>query len=234
MDAPPPDEPSLPPSVLFIVPTPIGHWEDITIRALRVLRRADAIAAENPHVTRRMLDHYRIPTELCLYRGLAQQADHIVARISAGQTIALVCDSGTPVIADPGLRLIRAALIAGHRVSALPGAVAAVVGLVASGLSSGRFAFDGFPPRTQADRAAFFASLQREKRTVILYECGRYLRSTLSGLSSFLGPEREVAVASDLTTLREAVWRGTLREAQHFAHCMCKSRQYTLIIAGCT
>jgi 16S rRNA (cytidine1402-2'-O)-methyltransferase len=148
------------------------------------------------------------------------------------QTIALVCDAGTPTVADPGVGLIRAALAAGHRVCPLPGAVAAIVALCGSGLSPQRFAFDGFPPRTPEEREAFFSYLAAETRTLILYESGAYLRATLSELSDHLGPQRRVVLAYNLTTDREYWWRGTLNEARALVKLRRLHGYCTVIISG--
>ena len=207
---------TVPPSssgCLYIVSTPIGNPEDISLRAIRVLGRVAIIAAENAGVTGKLLAHHGITTAVVSYRPRAHSdvTSRLLSELAAGNDIAFVTDAGTPVIADPGQSLIRSAIAQGARVIPVPGASALLSALVASGLVPGRFAFDGFPPRCRADRQEFFAQLTSETRPVLLYESRRYLRSTLQALLAALGPCRRMTLARDLTRDTEAVLHGTIQ-----------------------
>lgn len=217
---------------LYLVPTPIGRLEDISLRALHLLKQVDRIAAEDPRITRKLLERFEIDASLHRLGSEGAERSELLARLHSGEQIALVCDAGTPGIADPGAEMVRAAVREKIRVVALPGPVAALVALIVSGLPTQRFAFDGFPPRSRYDRHAFFAALAEETRTLLLYETAAYLHSTLQALRAHLGEDREVAVARNLTTPRETIWRGTLAEATQEFRGRCSRSQYTLVIAG--
>lgn len=228
--------PSLLPGTLYLVSTPIGNLEDISLRALRILREVPLIAAEDARVTRKLLDHFGIGTEVVSYHPSRQphQTDTLLASLQAGRALALVSDAGTPAIADPGASLIAAAITHGVPVQPVPGPVAALSALVASGLPAGRFAFDGFPPRCRADRRAFFAALARESRTLLLYESPAYLLATLRDLLAALGRERPIAIARDLTRPGETCFRGTLAQAICHFRAHTPRGEYTLVIGGLT
>lgn len=198
---------------LVVVPTPIGNLEDITLRALRALREADAIACEDTRRTGRLLAHYEIENggRLVAYHehNEARQAPGIAER-AREETVALVSDAGTPLVADPGYRLVRACIEAGVRVEALPGPSAAVTALVASGLPPEGAVFAGFPPRSGGERVRLFERLGAEETTFILFESPHRLAATLGEL-----PENtDVAVCRELTKLHEEVFRGTAAEAR--------------------
>lgn len=220
--------------VLYVVSTPIGNAEDITLRALRTLREVDLIAAEDSRITRRLLERHGIVTELCTYRARAQRdpTEMLTARLQAGARIALVCDAGTPLIADPGARLIAIALACDLPVVPVPGPVAALAALAISGLPTQRFVFEGFPPRSRTDRQTFFAALALEPRTLLLYETRSHLRSTLETLQAILGPERRIVVAQDLTTPTERLYRGALAEICARLLPTPPRGEYTLVVAG--
>ncbi|HZP84535.1 MAG TPA: 16S rRNA (cytidine(1402)-2'-O)-methyltransferase [Chthonomonadaceae bacterium] len=228
-----PSPPSYP-GTLYLVSTPIGNLEDISLRALRLLREVPLIAAEDARVTRKLLDHFGIGTEVVSYRSSRQphQTETLLAALHAGRDLALVSDAGTPAIADPGASLITAAIARGIPVQPVPGPVAALSALVASGLPAGRFAFDGFPPRRRADRRAFFAALARESRTLLLYESPAYLPATLRDLLAALGRERPVAIVRDLTRSGETCFRGTLAQAVAHFRTHTPRGEYTLVIGG--
>lgn len=219
---------------LIIVPTPIGNLEDITLRALRVLKEADRIIVEDARVTRRLLAHYEITTPLLRYDSLriAPTLEEIEAQWGAGRSLALVCDAGTPALADPGGRVIQRAHRLGVSVTVLPGANAALTALVLSGLSSGQFVFLGFPPRTRAGRVLFFDALRNERHTLVLYESYAYLTSTLNALREYLGAERGAALACNLTKPDEALVRGTLGEICVQYATRSRKGEYVLVIAG--
>ena len=209
------EHPTPPPSgTLFIVATPIGNSEDITLRALRVLREVALIAAEDTRVTRALLAHFGIETPLTSYQQHSggRKAAALVQQLLDGASIALVSDAGMPGIADPGHELIRLAIAAGVPVVPVPGAAALVAALAAGGLSTFRFRFEGFPPRDPAARAAAFAALRSAPETLIFSDKSpRRLRSTLRDLRAALGPRRAV-VARELTKPAEEFARGSLDE----------------------
>jgi len=202
------------PGVLYVVGTPIGNLEDITLRALRVLREAAVIAAEDTRVTRKLLSRYDIHTPLvsCSQHARGDRLEQLAARMAAGESVALVTDAGTPGVSDPGGELIAAALRTGVPVVPVPGPSAVLAALTVSGLPTGRFAFHGFPPRTRTDRREFFARLQEARETLVLFEAPTRLSSTLHELLHALG-DRRIAVARELTKLHEEVFRGRISEA---------------------
>lgn len=204
---------------LAIVATPIGNAGDITLRALDLLRRADRIACEDTRVTGRLMARYGIATPLLAYHehNAARMRPVLLERLRRGETIALVADAGTPLISDPGYKLVRAAVEAGIPVTTLPGASAPLAALVSSGLPTDRFFFAGFlPPRT-AGRRAELAELAGIAATLIFFESAGRLAATLADMAAALGA-RDAAVARELTKLYEEVRRGKLAElAEHYA-----------------
>jgi 16S rRNA (cytidine1402-2'-O)-methyltransferase len=201
---------------LVLVGTPIGNLGDLSPRAVEALRAADAICCEDTRRTGRLLQHAGVE-----HRPLVVVNDHtevgavdgVLRRLAAGDRIAVVTDAGMPGISDPGERLVRAAIEAGHAVEVVPGPSAAVTALVASGLPAGRFAFEGFLPRKGSGRTERLAEVAAERRTVLLYEAPHRVARTLADLAEACGDARRVAVARELTKLHEEVWRGTLAEA---------------------
>jgi len=196
---------------LYLVATPIGNLRDITLRALEILAAADLIACEDTRVSRKLLDHYGLSTPLMPYHDHNAETARpkILERLAAGGVVALVSDAGTPLISDPGYKLARAAALAGHTVTAAPGASAALMALTVSGLPTDRFFFEGFlSAKTQARRARI-AELARIPATLILFESGTRVAATLADLAEGLGA-REAVVARELTKLHEEVRRGTL------------------------
>jgi 16S rRNA (cytidine1402-2'-O)-methyltransferase len=195
---------------LYIVGTPIGNLEDITYRALRVLREVAVIAAEDTRQTRKLLHHFQIETPLVSYHEHNQRTagPALIERLKSGQDVALVTDAGMPAISDPGEELVRLAIAEGVPVVPIPGPTAFVTGLVVSGLPTDRFAFEGFLPHKGKERRAMLERLKQEERTIILYEAPHRLLETLRDLRDGLGP-RPMAVARELTKLHEEVLRGT-------------------------
>ncbi|MGV3759022.1 MAG: 16S rRNA (cytidine(1402)-2'-O)-methyltransferase [Actinomycetota bacterium] len=201
---------------LVLVGTPIGNLGDLSPRAVEALSGADAICCEDTRRTGRLLQHAGVG-----HRPLVVVNDHtevsavpgVLARLAAGERVAVVTDAGMPGISDPGERLVRAAVAQGHTVEVVPGPSAAVTALVASGLPTGRYAFEGFLPRKGSGRAERLAEIAGERRTVVLYEAPHRLARTLADLAEACGPERRVAVGRELTKLHEETWRGTLAEA---------------------
>jgi 16S rRNA (cytidine1402-2'-O)-methyltransferase len=220
---------------LYLVATPIGNLEDITLRALRVLREVSLIAAEDTRHTRKLLNHFDISTRAISYHEHSPDArrDLIVAALASGD-VALVSDAGTPIISDPGADLVRAALAAGYAVVPIPGPVAAVSALVASGLPSDTFTFLGFLPRKSAERRALLERVRAESRTLVLYEAPHRLLECLDDLRAILG-DREIAVARELTKLHEAWLRGPISAVRAQAAAGTGPRgEYTLVVAGAT
>lgn len=199
------------PAGLHLVATPIGNLRDVTLRALEVLAAADLIACEDTRVTRKLLDHYGITTPLTPYHehNAAAARPKLLARLGAGESIALASDAGTPLISDPGFKLVRAARDAGHAVTALPGPSAVLAALTVAGLPTDRFFFEGFLPVKGGPRRARIAELIRIPATLVLFESGPRLGRALADLATVLGP-REVAVCRELTKLHEEVRRGDL------------------------
>jgi len=199
------------PAGLYLVATPIGNLRDITVRALEVLAAADLIACEDTRVTRKLLDHYGIATPLTAYHehNAAQARPKLIARLGAGAAIALVSDAGTPLVSDPGYKLVREARTAGAGVTALPGASAVLAALTLSALPTDRFFFEGFLPAKEAARRARIAELKRIPATLVLFETGPRIADALADLAAGLGP-REAALCRELTKLYEEVRRGDL------------------------
>ena len=199
------------PGTLFVVATPIGNLEDITARAIRILRDATLIAAEDTRRTAHLLARYAIatPTTSLHEHVEARKAASLIARLQRGDNIALVSDAGTPTISDPGQRLIRGAIDAGIRVEAVPGPSAAVAALAASGLSAETFTFLGFPPTRSKDRTAWLADLRSANRTVVFFEAPHRIRTTLEQIHQTIG-DRPVAVGRELTKAHEEWVRGPI------------------------
>ena len=197
---------------LYLVATPIGNLRDITLRALDTLRAADTIACEDTRVTRKLLTAHGIAGRLTAYHdhNAAAAGPALIERVEAGEVVALVSDAGTPLISDPGFRLVGEANARGLPVTVLPGASAPLAGLVLSGLPADRFHFAGFPPPRQAARRRFLRSLADVDATLVLLESPRRLAASLADMNEVLGP-RPAAVARELTKLHEEVVRDDLR-----------------------
>lgn len=197
--------------VLYVVATPIGNLEDITLRALRILKEVDLIAAEDTRHSRHLLDHYNIKTALTSYHEHNERvkAQNLIERLERGENIALVCDAGTPAISDPGYRLVMGALQAGVQVTPIPGPAALAAAISASGLPSDRFVFEGFLPAKSQERKNRLEELRDEERTLVLYEAPHRLKQTLADLEQILGA-REIVVARELTKLHEEFLRGKI------------------------
>lgn len=204
---------------LYVVATPIGNLEDVTLRALRILGEADVVLAEDTRRTRVLLEHHGVKARA---RSLhahneARRTEEALSELEAGATVALVSDAGTPLVSDPGHRLVRAAAAAGHEVVSVPGASAALAALVSSGLPEGPFTVLGFLPRKAGARDRLLSSYAGRPEALVVYESPRRVGETLAALREALG-EREAAVARELTKLHEEVVRGTLAElAARFA-----------------
>ena len=225
---------SLQTGTLFVVSLPIGDPEDITLRALRVLKEVRLIVAENARISRSLLDYHAVETAV-VSLGPRHGAPALAAaleQLEAGHDVALIADCGTPTVVDPGLRLIRTAIQHGHRITAVPGAAACLAALVVSGLSATPFSLLGVPPRSKPTRTTFFNDLYASPCTTILYESSRYLRSTLAELRDCLEETRKIVVVCDITHTCERIFRGTITTAWiEFAE-KTPNGAYTLVISG--
>lgn len=199
--------------VIYLVATPIGNLEDITLRALRTLREVDLVACEDTRRTGRLLRRFEIDKPLLSYRehNEAARAAELVRRAQGGESIAIVSDAGTPGISDPGFRAARTAVEAGVRVVPIPGANAALAALTASGLPTDRFRFEGFLPPRRTKRCAALEPLRAETATVVFYEAPHRIAATLQDIAAVLGP-RPLVLARELTKLHEECLRGTAEE----------------------
>ena len=198
------------PGKLYLVSLPIGNLEDITLRAVKILRGVDLIVAEDTRNTRRVLDRYRIATPFSrsLYQGVERKrADFLLSLLQEGKDLALVSDAGTPLVSDPGFPLVRAAVAADIAVVPVPGPTAAIAALVCSGLPADRFVFDGMLPRTNAARRTYFEEIRNETRTLVCYDSPHRLLETLDIVAELL-PERTIVVARELTKVHEEFLRG--------------------------
>ncbi|MBS4008408.1 MAG: 16S rRNA (cytidine(1402)-2'-O)-methyltransferase [Clostridium sp.] len=221
------------PGILYLCPTPLGNMEDITLRVLRVLGEADKVAAEDTRRTRKLLNHFKIQAPLTSYHehNKFKKGAVILAWLQAGLQVALVSDAGTPGIADPGEDLVKGALSNGIQVVSLPGPVAAVTALVASGLPSVPFAFYGFLPARGSERKATVSRILDEDKTVVFYEAPHRLVKTLTELQAD-EQNRQVVVARELTKIYEQFVRGTLTEVQAHFSANEPRGECTVLLAG--
>jgi 16S rRNA (cytidine1402-2'-O)-methyltransferase len=219
---------------LYVVSTPIGNLGDLTVRAAEVLRAADLVLCEDTRHSRRLLDHAgsRAPTTSLHEHNEARRAGELVDRLRAGAAMALVSDAGTPLLSDPGARLVEAAIAAGVRVEPVPGASALLAALVASGLDATRFTFYGFLARKGRERREALAEVAALRHTAVLYEAPGRAADTLADLAAVCGPERPAALARELTKQHEEVRRGTLGAlAAYYADAPPRG-EVVLVVAG--
>lgn len=218
---------------LFVIPTPVGNLEDITLRALRLLREVNLILAEDTRTTSVLLHHYDIHTPMLSHHKFNehQTVDTIVERLQKGESVALVSDAGTPAISDPGFLLVRACVAADIEVECLPGATAFVPALVDSGLPCDRFCFEGFLPQKKG-RQTKLTELAAETRTMIFYESPFRVLKTLEQLAEYLGSDRKAAVSREISKKFEETVRGSLAElVQHFKEHPPKG-EFVIVVAG--
>ncbi len=220
---------------LYIVATPIGNLEDITLRALRVLRSVDRVACEDTRQTQKLLSHFGIgvSTVSCHAHNERQRAEELIAELKNGARIALVSDAGMPGISDPGEHLVAQAVAAGIPVIPIPGASAGVSALAASGLDTSSFLFVGFPPPRTGERRSFFETLRAERATMIFYEAPHRVVESLRDAMQIFGAERRAVLAREITKIHEEFLRGTLQELEF----SCAGRELlrgemTLLVAG--
>ena len=204
--------------MLYIIPTPIGNLQDITFRAIELLKQVEVILAEDTRTSSKLLNHYQVHTPLTPYHQHNEHkiVDHLVSQLAAGRNMAIITDAGTPGISDPAFLLVRACIKAGVKVECLPGATAFVPALVNSGIPSNRFVFEGFLPPKKG-RQTLLKQLAEEERTMIFYESPMRLVKTLEEFITYFGAERKCCVSRELTKLFEENARGTLAEVcEHF------------------
>lgn len=219
--------------ILYVVPTPVGNMEDMTFRAIRILKEADLVLAEDTRTSGVLLKHYDIQNHLMSHHKFNEHGTSagIVERLKAGATVALISDAGTPGISDPGFFLVREAVRAGVEVQCLPGATAFVPALVSSGLPCDRFAFEGFLPPKKG-RQTKLDSLKEEPRTMIFYESPYRLLKTLQQLAEVMGVDRQASVCREISKVHEESVRGTLEEViAHFTETEPRG-EIVIIVAG--
>lgn len=221
---------------LVLVATPIGNLGDLSPRAVEALAAADVVACEDTRRTGKLLAHAGVSAPRLLVvneHTEAAGAVEIAGLVADGRTVVLVSDAGTPAVSDPGARVVKATLDAGGNVEAVPGPSAVLAALVVSGLSTGRFSFEGFLPKKGRHRAERIEELIREPRTMVLFEAPHRLARTLGDLAAALGGDRPVAVVREQTKLHEEVWRGSLADAAARAGETEPRGEHVLVVAGC-
>ena len=219
--------------MLYIIPTPVGNMEDMTLRAIRLLREADLVLAEDTRTSGILLKHFDIKNHLMSHHKFNEHgtAAGIVERLKAGQTIALISDAGTPGISDPGFYLVREAVAAGVEVQTLPGATAFVPALVSSGLPCDRFCFEGFLPQKKG-RQTRLEQLRAEERTMVFYESPYRVLKTLQQFCEMFGEERQVSCCREISKVHEESVRGTLAEViAHFQEREPKG-EFVIVVEG--
>ena len=224
------------PGKLFLVPTPIGNLEDMTFRAIRVLKEADLIAAEDTRNSRKLLTHFEIHTPMTSYHehNKFEKGEELVRAMLQGKNLAVISDAGCPCISDPGEVLVKLAVEAGIRVEALPGACAGITALMASGMDTKGFLFLGFLPREKKDLKKACEALKTESHTVILYEAPHRLKKTLEALHEALGDARRIVLCRELTKVHEEYERVTLKDALTLYEEKEPRGEYVLVLEGST
>lgn len=219
--------------ILYIVPTPVGNMEDMTWRAVRVLRESDVVLAEDTRTSGLLLKHFEISNRLISHHKYNEHgtAQGIIERLRAGQTVALVSDAGTPGISDPGFLLAREACKAGVEVITLPGATACIPALVSSGLPCDRFCFEGFLPQKKG-RQSHLERLKDEERTMVFYESPHRLVKTLHQLVEVMGEDRRVSVSREISKRFEEHVRGTLAEVAAHFEAVAPKGEIVIVLAG--
>ena len=220
--------------ILYVVATPIGNPDDLSARAIRTLGEVSLIACEDTRRTGQMLARHQIgtPTISHFEHNEERRVPELVARLKAGEKIALVTDAGTPAISDPGFRLVRAALEANVRVVAVPGASAAIAAISIAGIPTDRFTFEGFVPSRDAARSKLLDELRREPRTMVFYEASRRLADTLGAMAAAFGESRDAAVVCEITKTYERTIRGTLGEVERHFRATPALGEIVIVVAG--
>ncbi|MBT8180950.1 MAG: 16S rRNA (cytidine(1402)-2'-O)-methyltransferase [Eudoraea sp.] len=218
---------------LFIVPTPIGNLEDITFRAIKVLKEVNLILAEDTRTSKKLLQHYNINTPMQSHHmhNEHKTIDGILHKLKSGDQIALISDAGTPAISDPGFLLSRACVEQGIEIECLPGATAFVPALVISGLPNDRFVFEGFLPLKKG-RQTRLETLAEESRTMVFYESPHKLLKTISQFVTYFGPQRLISVSRELTKMYEETVRGTTSEVLAYFESIPPKGEFVIVVAG--
>ena len=218
---------------LYLCATPIGNLEDITFRVLRTLKEVDLIAAEDTRHSIQLLNYFEIKTPMTSYHeyNKIEKAQYLVKQMQEGKTIALVTDAGTPAISDPGEELVRQCYQAGIEVTSLPGPAACITALTLSGLSTRRFAFEAFLPAEKKERKRILEELQKETRTILVYEAPHHLVKTIIELKEALG-ERQITLCKELTKKYESAWQTTFSTALEYFEKEVPRGEYVLVIEG--
>lgn len=218
---------------LYLVPTPVGNLEDMTFRAIRVLKEVDLILAEDTRTTGFLLKHFQIENRMQSHHKFNEHktVEAVANRIKAGENIALVSDAGTPAISDPGFLLVRACVEAGVEVECLPGATAFVPALVNSGLPNDRFCFEGFLPQKKG-RQTKFKELADETRTTVIYESPFRVVKTLTQMIEFMGEDRKISVSREISKMHEETVRGTLAEVKAHFEAHEPKGEFVMVLSG--
>ena len=221
--------------ILVLVATPIGNLGDLSPRAVATLQQSSLILCEDTRHSGKLLSHAGISgvrLAVCNEHTEADRGREVLSLLDAGETVTLITDAGTPGISDPGSRLVRVVLDAGHTVSAVPGPTAFIMALVISGLDTTRFVFEGFLPRSGRERATRLAAIAAEPRTVVIYEAPHRVERTVVDLAAACGGTRAVAVARELTKIYETVWRGSLDDAVTHLGATPPRGEYVIVLQG--
>ncbi|MGL4411533.1 MAG: 16S rRNA (cytidine(1402)-2'-O)-methyltransferase [Bacteroidales bacterium] len=218
---------------LFVVPTPVGNLEDMTFRAIRILKEVDSILAEDTRTSSKLLKHFEIETRMQSHHKFNEHksVEHVVQRIQAGENIALISDAGTPAISDPGFLLVRSCARAGVEVETLPGATALIPALVNSGLPNDRFCFEGFLPQKKG-RMTRLKELAQESRSIVLYESPYRVVKTLTQLAEYFGADRQASFSREISKLHEDTQRGTLEELIAYFSEKEPKGEFVIVVAG--
>lgn len=218
---------------LYVVPTPVGNLEDITLRAIRILKEVNLILAEDTRVSGKLLHHFEIGTPMMSHHKFNEHhtVEKIVERIRNGENVALISDAGTPAISDPGFLLVRESVAAGLEVECLPGPTALIPALVNSGLPNDKFCFEGFLPQKKG-RQKMIKALEDETRTMVFYESPYRLVKTLTQLGEIFGDDRQCSVSREISKLFEETKRGTLTEVADYYSKKAPKGEIVLVVAG--
>lgn len=219
---------------LYVVGTPIGNLEDMTFRAIDVLRKVQAIAAEDTRHTGKLLQHFQITTPQVSYHDHNRRSRHpeLLQRLERGDAIALVTDAGMPGISDPGYELVKACVEHEIAVVPIPGVTAVTTALSASGLPTDRFTFEGFLPAKSQERRNYLEMIRTETRTLVFYEAPHRLRSLLKDMVEIMGDDRSIVLARELTKLHEQFWRGSLKAANEYYQTHEPQGEFTVVLSG--
>ena len=219
--------------MIYLIPTPIGNLEDMTLRGIRLLKQVDLILAEDTRTSQKLLNHYEIKTSMQSFHmhNEHKKVAQVIQEVLRGKTIALISDAGTPGISDPGYLLVHEALKQGVKVECLPGPTALIPALVQSGLPSDRFVFEGFLPPKKG-RQGRLKQMAEESRTTVFYESPHKIIKTLGQMLPYFGPQRKLAVVRELSKKFESNFRGSLEEAVHFFEEHPPKGEFVIVVEG--